>query len=217
VLPPPYPHVWCAPPHPHPKSLGLSLVSSLGDSQEASSGAAMPPARQLTPKEARRKKDLYVHRPWLDHLFTVLLVLLVGFVFVTISKEAGEGDVPAWVQFPILLLLVAAVVSAVKKLSAWLATILNTALVQAKLVDKPPLRGKVQMKKWQDQFWQLVVHVSMTAFEVYVLRTDLSGLWSDMSLAWVPEPRVWKPSRTVRLLYWTQLVRWWARMNEGGG
>jgi hypothetical protein len=169
--------------------------------------ALTPIYLQATPKEARRKKDLYVHRPWLDHLFTVLFVGLVGFVVVTISKEeTPEGSLPPWIQFLLLLLVVAAVVSGVKKVSAWLATILNTALTQAKLVDKPPLRGKVQLKKWQDQFWQLVVHVSMTAFEVYALSTDLSGMWTDMSLAWVPAPSIWKPTPLVRWLYWTQLV-----------
>ena len=40
-----------------------------------------------------------------------------------------------------------------------------------------PLKKKVAMKKWCDQSWQLAIHVSMTIFELYVLRDET--WWQD--------------------------------------
>ncbi len=147
--------------------------------------------------------------PVLDHVFTFLFLALVAFVLYTISLEdAGNEELlPPWLQFVLLLFIVAAVVAIVKRLSTTLAHGVNTALVRAGLVDKAPIVGKVQMKKWQDQFWQFVVHVSMTIFEVHVLSTELSGLWGDMSNAWRPDPWEWHVGPVTRRLYLVQLVR----------
>ncbi|RLN32021.1 hypothetical protein BBJ28_00017130 [Nothophytophthora sp. Chile5] len=40
-----------------------------------------------------------------------------------------------------------------------------------------PLKKAVTMKKWCDQSWQLAIHVSMTIFELYVLRDET--WWQD--------------------------------------
>jgi hypothetical protein len=155
----------------------------------------------------REKKDLYVHIPVLDHAFTLAFAALVVFVAHTVvEEEPQEGRLPSWLVLLVMIVGVAVVVAATKALSTWLAGVLNVSLVAAHLVHKPPIVGKAQMKKWQDQFWQFVVHVSMTAFEVYVLSTELGGLWTDMSTAWVPDPRTWKMTPLTRLLYLVQLV-----------
>lgn len=40
-----------------------------------------------------------------------------------------------------------------------------------------PLKKAVTMKKWCDQSWQLVIHVSMTIFELVVLQDE--PWWED--------------------------------------
>ena len=42
-----------------------------------------------------------------------------------------------------------------------------------------PLKKKLALKKWCDQSWQLVIHVSMTIFELYVLRDE--KWWQDQT------------------------------------
>ena len=156
-----------------------------------------------------RKRDLYVPNPVLDHVFTAIFLALVVFVVYTISfEDTGTNDVAApWVLFVALLFVVAGLVSLVKRISTTIAEGVNSFVVARGLVARPPIAGKVQMKKWQDQFWQFVVHVSMTVLEIHVLSTELSGLWGDMSNAWRPDPLVWVPEKWTRRLYLLQLVR----------
>lgn len=47
---------------------------------------------------------------------------------------------------------------------------------------RDPLKKKTTMKKWKDQAWQLVIHVSMSIFEFYILLDET--WWSDTDSMW---------------------------------
>jgi hypothetical protein len=71
-----------------------------------------------------------------------------------------------------------------------------------------PLRKAVTMKKWCDQSWQLVIHVTMTIFELVVLQDEL--WWQDTTTCWNQGTRygVFPEQKFLtKLLYITQLVR----------
>ena len=40
------------------------------------------------------------------------------------------------------------------------------------LTDMEPLSGRVQFKKWQEQSWQLFIHLAATCAEVAILRDE---------------------------------------------
>ncbi|KUF89270.1 hypothetical protein AM588_10002152 [Phytophthora nicotianae] len=65
------------------------------------------------------------------------------------------------------------------------------------------------MKKWCDQSWQLVIHVSMTIFELYVLRDET--WWQDTTTLWNQgtDTGVFPTQKfSTKLLYITQLAIW---------
>ena len=162
---------------------------------------------------ARRKKlEVYVPNPLLDHFLTVLFGLMIAFVVKVLYDEPQrQGDVlPPLVLFGLFLLGCSAFIFIVKFSSLYVADRINAVLLALGLVDKAPIIGKAQIRKWQDQSWQLVIHVTMTAAEVYLLTVDAPGLWSDMSLAWTPDPRLptFQPSFLLSRFYLFQLVRW---------
>lgn len=63
------------------------------------------------------------------------------------------------------------------------------------------------MKKWSDQSWQFVVHVSMTVFELWLFATTEDGLLQNMATAFYPKPTMYKPSDRMVVFYMTQIVR----------
>lgn len=72
-----------------------------------------------------------------------------------------------------------------------------------------PLKKSVALKKWCDQSWQLVIHVSMTIFELYVLRDET--WWQDTTTLWNQgtDTGVFSTQRfATKLLYIIQLAIW---------
>ncbi|KAG6609224.1 Longevity-assurance protein (LAC1) [Phytophthora cinnamomi] len=72
-----------------------------------------------------------------------------------------------------------------------------------------PLKKAVTMKKWCDQSWQLAIHVSMTIFELYVLRDET--WWQDTTTLWNQgtDTGVFPTQKfSTKLLYITQLAIW---------
>lgn len=175
----------------------------------AAEAAGVPAAVTPTARKKRAKKELYVHRAWLDHLLTALFFVEVAWVVTTFMSEAADPSdwAPPMVCFLVYVVAVALVVNLVKKASTSVAGTLNRVLVQRGLVDKAPIAGPVQLKKWQDQAWQLVVHVTMTMAAVFVIHTETPGMWDDMSLSFQPAPWNWKAGPRMRILYQVQLVR----------
>lgn len=155
---------------------------------------------------------MYVPNPPLDHFLTALFaveIVFVTFVLYDESQKPDEENNPL-ATFAVFLGICYAMISIVRVLSVQVAYGVNRLLPYLGLVSKPPIQGRVQMNKWQDQSWQLVVHASMTATEVYILTYDCPGLWSDSFLAWVPSPFInYKPSLLLKRFYIFQLVGFW--------
>lgn len=162
------------------------------------------------PVRRRRKLQVYVPNPHLDLLLTLAFLGLSGFVLHMLWDEKSRGSEFAYplFTFGVFVVGVALLIVAVKWASVHVASGLNVFLVWAGLVDKAPIVGRAQLRKWQDQSWQLTVHVSMLVFEVYLLVYDCPGMWTDTRLAWVPSPFVnYKPSTVLQRFYLLQLVR----------
>jgi hypothetical protein len=48
--------------------------------------------------------------------------------------------------------------------------------------------------------------ITVLILQIYVLSTDLSGIWTQPDLAWEPCPWFYHPTFNIRLLYIAQLV-----------
>ena len=132
-----------------------------------------------------------------------------GFIVYMLYAEPhrdGQG-IPPLGLLGISLVVCSGFVYLVNYLSALVAERLKRKLVLAKLVTSMPVHSPALLKKWQDRCWQLIVHVTMTAIEIYILNTDLSGLWTNMDLAFEPLPFYYQTPYSVRLLYIVQFVR----------
>jgi len=69
-----------------------------------------------------------------------------------------------------------------------------------------PLSSKLTMRKWCDQSWQLVIHVSMSIFELLVLADET--WFSETMTCWMPHPFQQTVKPSLRVLYLTQLAIW---------
>lgn len=151
----------------------------------------------------------FEENPPLQHLLTFIFFAQVAFILQMLWVEAPHPD---QILHPLAILGIATVICSgfvfvVNGVSASVIAYLKRELVRRKLVTSMPVHSAALLKKWQDRSWQLIVHVSMTAFEIYVLCTDLSGVWQNPDLAWTPDPFTYKPTFAIRLLYIIQFVR----------
>jgi hypothetical protein len=159
-------------------------------------------ANQLILLEAMRyQKDVYRPNALLDAIMTI------GFA-VTCTVMAKI----LWAQdlltaFCLGLLLTHAVVHRIREIGAATAMWLGNLAVRSGLVDVNPFLTPLQMKKWQDQFWQLAIHVVTSALEWHILSTE--PWWNDPKTCWMPSCEEQKkgPVRLdLKLLYISQLV-----------
>jgi TLC domain len=127
-------------------------------------------------------KDIFVPNPILDHILTVLFLVELYYL----SKAMYQRDL-LWL-FLFNLLIVDAVVHRVKHLSKVFGLWLCNYLLKTGRLVKNPLLGKIQMKKWQEQSWQLVIHVFASLLGWYILSKQT--WWSDGASIWLPNPLV---------------------------
>jgi len=69
-----------------------------------------------------------------------------------------------------------------------------------------PLGNATVLDKFLDQSWQLVIHVSMSAFELYMLSNET--WWDDTRTIWQPCPPTYRPKLVMRIYYLLQLAIW---------
>ena len=63
---------------------------------------------------------------------------------------------------------------------------LTARLLSAGAVDTDPLGGRIQMKKWQEQSWQLAIHVALSIAEGIILTEET---WYTVpATCWIPHP-----------------------------
>ncbi|CAI5712039.1 unnamed protein product [Hyaloperonospora brassicae] len=139
--------------------------------------------------------------PFLDRLLVGLLVCELGIIAHTLYDDEHMLSI-----LVVLVALMALVVKAIKTVFAMGGGWFSRTFLQH-LGD--PLKKTVTMKKWCDQSWQLAIHVSMTLFELYVLRGET--WWQDTTTLWNQgtEEGVFPSHKfTTKLLYVTQLAIW---------
>ena len=81
-----------------------------------------------------------------------------------------------------------------------------------------PLSKRRTMHKFQDQMWQLFIHGSMTAFELYILFVEDRGAWTkeeragvlnnEFASLWTPHPYNQPNNTSLHLFYLVQLAIW---------
>jgi hypothetical protein len=85
---------------------------------------------------------------------------------------------------------------------------LSELVFRTRLVDERPLSGPLQLKKWQEQAWQLAVHASFSVFELVILSDE--EWWMKPETSWVPHPfeQRGKFRTDLQVFYVAQLAVW---------
>ena len=177
----------------------LSKAFTDYDEMDAFIGALeLKPYRRLL-RRALQKKDIHRPIPWLDRLLTVIFIGQVGLCFYAFSDNQLH-----FTAFCLALVGVALCVVLSKVVFTAVGTFLSRLVYRLGWTDHEPLKSRRQMKKWLEQAWQLVIHVSMSAFEVYLLADEP---WlKDTATVWQPRPDLQYHKLSLRLFYITQLV-----------
>ena len=175
---------------------------------EEESAAAFCKQHALPEKQARifmamqRQKDIYTPNALLDALMTGLFLLQVVIIVYEMWGRNMLG------LFAVLCIAIDALVFRVKAWSEWIGGRLSDLVADHGLVDERPLAAKIQLKKWQEQTWQLVVHASATIFEVAILSDE--EWWQKPETSWVPHPfeQRGKFRTDLQVFYIAQLAVW---------
>ena len=175
---------------------------------EEESAAAFCKQHALPEKQARifmamqRQKDIYTPNALLDALMTGLFLLQVVIIVYEMWGRNMLG------LFAVLCIAIDALVFRVKAWSEWIGGRLSDLVADHGLVDERPLAAKIQLKKWQEQTWQLVVHASASLFEIMILSDE--EWWSKPETSWVPHPfeQRGKFRTDLQVFYMAQLAVW---------
>lgn len=119
------------------------------------------------------------------------------------NRSKNEGEEQVLVQLVIGTITLVFAIFVCKRIGGEIGKYISRNFVAGDPMSKPVLQSK-----FSDQFWQLVVHVSMTIFELMILsENDFSWLWNPDE-TWIPPP--WKQSINplVEKFYLTQLCIW---------
>jgi len=159
-------------------------------------------------------KDIFVPNAILDFVCTAIFLLECAFVVWDLV------DKHLFFVFIGLLFITDCVISRVKLASFAIGRRLSAWVHRLGLVDVDPLAGRIQMKKWTEQSWQLFVHVTFAIMEARILAEE--PWYDDPATCWIPHPFDQAGSHRTDLvvLYLTQLVRQLAHssiMGDGGG
>lgn len=139
---------------------------------------------------------VYKHRPVLD-------VLLTAFFITELALIVKIMEFNDTLTLGACILGSAAVIEGTKRLTRVVFAKVSSSLLGAGPFRDPLSRGD-NMVKFCDQMWQLVIHVAMSVFEIYVLRDER---WlDDSSTVWLPRPDQQVQKQSLRLLYLVQLV-----------
>lgn len=149
----------------------------------------------------RRHKDIFIPNPILDAVLTAAFGAECVFVLWDLNTKHLV------LLFIVLLLLADAVITRVKGLFTEWGRALSTWLFRRGFVESDPLSGRIQMKKWTDQSWQLFVHVLFAGMEAWILYEE--PWYDNPATCWMPH--VYSMRGRFRedlvVLYLAQLVR----------
>jgi hypothetical protein len=178
---------------------------ALGEEEAAAAFAKqheLPEAQARIFMAMQRQKDIYTPNALLDALMTGIYLLQV----VIILREMWGRNL--LFLFAVLCVAIDALVFRVKASSEWIGTRLSELVFAHDLVTERPLAARIQLKKWQEQTWQLVVHASASLFEIMILSDE--EWWSKPETSWVPHPfeQRGKFRTDLQVFYMAQLAVW---------
>ena len=183
--------------------------------QRNGSGGAGQVASQKKPQKNNDDDDddgkLVKPVPWLDATLTpafILECLYSAWFLYTRPDDAGKTRL---LEVIAGVVLVIGLIFAVKPMSRAVFSVIRNKHSRAKNI---PIKLKPKsQKKFGDQAWQLIVHVSMTLYSLYVMREDVedgSSWWRETKNCWVgPGGEVGNPpNMALDRLYTFQLAIW---------
>jgi len=140
--------------------------------------------------------------PKLDIALTSVFLVSCVLCLYTIYAQDGFAVV---VWFCLLFCCFLAAIQIVKMLSISAGRWFSTMFLSGPPFGNP-LANSETMSKWADTCWQLLIHLSMSALDIYVLSDE--EWFSDTSTCWNPHPKhqVLKPS--LYMAYMFQLAIW---------
>jgi hypothetical protein len=178
---------------------------ALGEEDAAAAFAkahALPEAQAKIFMDMQRQKDIYTPNALLDALMTGIFLLQV----LIILREMFSRNLLG--LFAVMCVCIDALVFRVKASSEWIGGRLSDLVFHHKLVTEKPLAARIQLKKWQEQTWQLVVHAGASLFEIMILSDE--EWWSKPETSWVPHPfeQRGKFRTDLQVFYMAQLAVW---------
>lgn len=181
--------------------------TELFDTPEATESWAikhrLPDAQRELLLQMQAHKDIFVPNAYLDVVCTAIFLAECAYIAYDLH---GKNLV---LLFLGMLFITDAVISRVKATSHTLGRALSTWLFRRGFVDTDPLSGKIQMKKWTEQSWQLFVHAAFSLVELRILSDE--GWYEDPAHCWIPHPfqQIISGHRTdLTILYLAQLAIW---------
>jgi len=171
----------------------------------------LPEAQKELLQQMQAHKDIFVPNAYLDFICTALFLAECAFICYHLW---GAGLL---VGFLVLMFVTDSVISRVKISSYKIGRQLSVFVHKAGLVDVDPLSGKIQMKKWTEQSWQLFAHVVFSIVEWRILSEE--PWFDEPGTCWVPHPyeQAGKHRADLVVLYLAQLVRITAASRRCGG
>lgn len=148
--------------------------------------------------------------PLIDYSLGGAFLLLCGKLALHCIKDQAAG-----LLFLACLVVVVVVIKATREVAQMVGRPFSKFRTYDSLPEdcKDPLRKKLSMRKFKDQSWQLLVHVGMTMYELYLLRDN--DWWENPATAFDPCPSTFmgeSPENThsfeLRSFYVLQLAIW---------
>jgi len=171
--------------------------------------AASPPVNSKEPgKKAQKKaKTPRIIAPWLDDLLTFLFFGELAYMGTSFYASGELGTFLVYIALSGLAIVIT------REVFGFFAVRFSRLFLTQ---HGDPMKNPLILKKAKDQAWQLVIHASMTIFEIWLLSLDNWKWWEETEHAWIPYPARWvNPSGQpnhwgVRVYYLTQLAIWTA-------
>ena len=146
---------------------------------------------QVRPAMPRRKqRDSPIHvNEGLNHAFTLVFLLEVVGVFAVLYRN-GPGNGCDWSPEAACgaLLASCAAIFVIVSLVKWTSRTVGLKLSKHVFPGDALGKSSITLHKFEDQMWQLAIHVSMTLLEVWILYYDGGGEpWLDEYWSfWIP-------------------------------
>lgn len=151
-------------------------------------------------REMQSEKSIYRPNVWLDHILTAIFLFECALVVIVLRHRSLLGS------FSLGLVATHIGLMGVKYCGEAVGKYLGALVHRLGLVDSNPMAGKVQLKKWTEQSWQLFVHVVAACLELKIL---LEQPWfDDPRTCWLPRPEFQETQTDLLAVYLGQLAIW---------